>query len=96
NELANELRTPDEIDDIISAELTSPMHDPNGYKVVAEYMLHRPCGKDVKYAPCTFEGKCSKHFLKAFLRETIIDEDGYYKTPKIRYAAEYNLWGATS
>ncbi|GJV44873.1 ATP-dependent DNA helicase PIF1-like protein [Tanacetum coccineum] len=38
-------RTPGEIDDIISAELPSPMHDPNGYKVVTEYMLHGPCGR---------------------------------------------------
>ncbi|GKF37540.1 hypothetical protein Tco_0114298, partial [Tanacetum coccineum] len=48
-------RTPGEIDDIISAELPSPMHDPNGYKVVTEYMLHGPCGKCATYTPCTTE-----------------------------------------
>ncbi|GJU84818.1 hypothetical protein Tco_1292364 [Tanacetum coccineum] len=69
--------TPDEINDIIAAELPSPTKDPDGYKVVSEFMLHGPYGKDAKYAPCTIEGKCSKHYPKVFLEETMIDEDGY-------------------
>ncbi|GJS48910.1 hypothetical protein Tco_0599031 [Tanacetum coccineum] len=69
--------TPDEINDIIAAELPSPTEDPDGYKVVSEFMLHGPCGKDAKYAPCTTERKCSKHYPKVFLEETVIDEDGY-------------------
>nr|GEV34606.1 ATP-dependent DNA helicase PIF1-like [Tanacetum cinerariifolium] len=32
---------------------------------------------EAKHAPCTNEGKCSKHFPKKFLAETIINEDGY-------------------
>ncbi|GKF13557.1 hypothetical protein Tco_0055019, partial [Tanacetum coccineum] len=72
-------RNPAEIDDIISTELPSPIHDPNGYKVVTEYMLHGPCGQDAKKASCTIEGKCSKHFPKSFVpeTETVIDADGY-------------------
>ncbi|GJZ40062.1 reverse transcriptase domain-containing protein, partial [Tanacetum coccineum] len=54
-----------------------PTHDPASYKVIAEFMLYGPCGKDASYAPCTTEGKCSKHFPKAFLPETVIHEDGY-------------------
>nr|GFA04866.1 hypothetical protein [Tanacetum cinerariifolium] len=68
--------TPDEINDIISAELPSPTKDPVGYKVVSEFMLHGPCGKDTKYAPCTTEGKCLKHYPMVFLEETVIYEDG--------------------
>ncbi|GJT03613.1 ATP-dependent DNA helicase PIF1-like protein [Tanacetum coccineum] len=45
-------RTSGEIDDIISTELPSPMDDPAGYKAVIDYMLHDPCGKDARYAPC--------------------------------------------
>ncbi|GKA83817.1 DNA helicase PIF1, ATP-dependent [Tanacetum coccineum] len=70
-------KTPAAIDDIFSAELPSPTDDPEGYKVVTEYMLHEPCRKDARYAPCNVEGKCSKHFPKAFYAETVIDEDGY-------------------
>ncbi|GJU68232.1 ATP-dependent DNA helicase PIF1 [Tanacetum coccineum] len=68
---------PNEIHDIISAELPSPVEDLDEYKVVSEYMLHEPCGKDAKYAPCTIKGKCSKHYPKVFLAEKVIDEDGY-------------------
>ncbi|GJV52268.1 ATP-dependent DNA helicase PIF1-like protein [Tanacetum coccineum] len=70
-------KTPSEIDDIISTELPSPTDDPTGYKVVTEYMLHGPCGKDVRYITCTNDGKCSKHFPKPFLAETFLDEEGY-------------------
>ncbi|GKD31689.1 hypothetical protein Tco_1242467, partial [Tanacetum coccineum] len=55
----------------------SPTEDPDGYKVVTDYMLHGPCGKDEKYALCTIEGKCSKHYPKQFYAETVLDEDGY-------------------
>ncbi|GJS00345.1 hypothetical protein Tco_0316853 [Tanacetum coccineum] len=45
-----------QIDDIISTELPSPTDDPDGYKVVTEYMLHGPCGNEGQYAPCTTRG----------------------------------------
>nr|GEV75985.1 ATP-dependent DNA helicase PIF1-like [Tanacetum cinerariifolium] len=53
--------------------------DPDGYKVVTDYMLHGPCGKDARYATCTTDGKCSKHFPKAFLPETFLDEESPLK-----------------
>nr|GEX47057.1 hypothetical protein [Tanacetum cinerariifolium] len=61
----------------ILAELPSPTDDLLGYKAVTDYMLHGPCGKDVRYALCNVEGKCSKHFTKPIYEETIIDQDGY-------------------
>nr|GFA01460.1 uncharacterized protein [Tanacetum cinerariifolium] len=48
-------KTPAQIDDIISAELPSLTDDPDGYNVVTDYMLHGPCGKDGRYAPCTIK-----------------------------------------
>nr|GEV35950.1 helicase [Tanacetum cinerariifolium] len=69
--------TPDEINNIISAELPSPAEDLDGYKVVSEYMLHEPYGKDAKYVRCTTEGKCSKHYPKMLLAEAVIDKDKY-------------------
>ncbi|GJZ93037.1 hypothetical protein Tco_0665102 [Tanacetum coccineum] len=68
---------PTKIDDIISAEIPCQTEDPEGYKVVTEFMLHGPCGKDAKSAPCNIEEKCSKHFPKAFYAETIIDAHSY-------------------
>nr|GEW67342.1 helicase [Tanacetum cinerariifolium] len=69
--------TPSQIDDIILAELPLPLHNLAGYQAVTEYMPHGPCGKDDTCAPCTNDGKCSKHFPKSFLEETVPDEDGY-------------------
>ncbi|GKB94917.1 DNA helicase PIF1/RRM3 [Tanacetum coccineum] len=46
-------------------------------KVVTDYMLHGPCGKDNRAAACNIEGKYSKHFPKPFYAETVIDQDGY-------------------
>ncbi|GKD37705.1 helicase, partial [Tanacetum coccineum] len=66
-------KTPDQIDDIMSTEIPSLTHDPDGYKVVTEYMLHGSYGK---CAACIVEGKCSIRFPKAFYAETMINEDG--------------------
>nr|GEU43187.1 helicase [Tanacetum cinerariifolium] len=66
-----------DIDDIILAELPSPTADIAGYKAMSDYMLHGPCGKDNRAVACNIEGKCSKHFLKPFYAETVIDQDGY-------------------
>ncbi|GJX23281.1 ATP-dependent DNA helicase PIF1-like protein [Tanacetum coccineum] len=58
-------KTSSQIDDIISAEIPSPTTDPEGYKVVTEFMLHDPCGKG---AACTAEGiqrsKAIKYLFK--------------------------------
>ncbi|GKD22982.1 hypothetical protein Tco_1224685 [Tanacetum coccineum] len=55
------------------AELPPPTTDPEGYKVVTEFILRGPCGKG---AACTVEGKYSKKFPKPFYSETNLDEDG--------------------
>ncbi|GJV04455.1 helicase [Tanacetum coccineum] len=67
-------KTPNQVDDIISADLPSLTTDPEGYKVVTEFMLHGSYGKG---DACTVEGKCSKTFPKPFYSETNLEEDGY-------------------
>nr|GEV55738.1 ATP-dependent DNA helicase PIF1-like [Tanacetum cinerariifolium] len=71
-------RTPDQINDIILAELPCLTNDSDAYKLVSEFMLHGPCGIEAKHTSCTNEGKCSKHYPKKFLAETVINEDGYH------------------
>ncbi|XP_071688102.1 uncharacterized protein [Rutidosis leptorrhynchoides] len=70
-------RTPSDIDDLISAEIPSQINDPEGFRVVTEYMLHGPCGGTHMDAPCIIEKQCSKHFPKPYYAETTIDEEGY-------------------
>ncbi|XP_071709132.1 uncharacterized protein [Rutidosis leptorrhynchoides] len=74
---AYKCKTPEDINDLISAEIPSEKHDPDGYKAVTEFMLHDPCGRQHKVAPCMIDNQCSKHFPKPYYSETIIDEDGY-------------------
>ncbi|XP_071739897.1 uncharacterized protein [Rutidosis leptorrhynchoides] len=69
--------TPEEIDDIISAEIPCETQVPTAYKAVTKYMLHGPCGGNILDAPCIIDKKCSKHFPKPYNAETTIDEDGY-------------------
>ncbi|GJR40909.1 ATP-dependent DNA helicase PIF1-like protein [Tanacetum coccineum] len=69
-----ECKTPNQVDDIISAEIPSLTTDPEGYKVVTKFMLHGPCCKG---DACTVEGICSKKFPRPFYSETMLDEDGY-------------------
>ncbi|GJS78703.1 DNA helicase PIF1, ATP-dependent [Tanacetum coccineum] len=59
-------KTPSQVADIISAEIPSPTTDPEGYKVVTEFMLHGPYGKGVA---CTVEEKCSKKIQNLFIQK---------------------------
>ena len=67
---------PNQVDDVICAELPDPKLDPQLYKTVVNSMVHNPCtGK--KRAKCKIGDKCSKGYPKAFTKETQTGEDGY-------------------
>lgn len=40
-------------------------------------MMHMPCGKGIRNAPCMSEVQCTKHSSKLFTDETRTDEDRY-------------------
>jgi len=75
--------TPAFINSYISAEIPDPVQDPLGYALVAEFMMHGPCGVDGPKCPCMKKGFCSKKFPKPFQDETTIDESGFplYRWP---------------
>ena len=58
------------IDRIISAEIPDPNEDPLGYVLVAEHMIHGPCGSINPNCSCMKKGKCSKIFPKDYEQET--------------------------
>ncbi|KAH9154401.1 hypothetical protein AeRB84_003508 [Aphanomyces euteiches] len=68
---------PDQIDHIISAEISDPELEPDLYKTVTTQMIHGPCGADNPLAPCMKNGKCSNRFPKDFISETRTDVNGY-------------------
>jgi hypothetical protein len=40
------------IDHFISAEIPDPNTDPLGYILIAEHMMHGPCGNKDPHCPC--------------------------------------------
>jgi hypothetical protein len=61
----------------ISAEIPDPKLDPLGYALVAEHMMHGPCGKHNPKCPCMKNGTCSKHFPKIHEEQTTVDSKGF-------------------
>ncbi|XP_074115105.1 uncharacterized protein LOC141537825 [Cotesia typhae] len=76
--LENKIR-PDCIDQIRSAELPDHNLDSDLHDIVKSSMIHGPCGSFNTKSPCMMDGKCSKRYLKVFLKETETGEDGYPK-----------------
>ena len=62
--LTNKVR-PDQIDNVITAEIANKDEDPVLYATVARHMIHGPCGALNFNSPCINNGKRSKKFPKA-------------------------------
>jgi hypothetical protein len=73
----SKIRTPAEVDSLISAEFPNPDTHPRLYKLVSELMTHGPCGAEKPNAPCMKDGSCSKHFPKGFCEFTSVNGEGY-------------------
>jgi len=60
----NKYPSPNEIDQIISAEIPSQENDLELYTLVQNHMVHGPCGILRPESPCMKEGKCSRFYPK--------------------------------
>jgi hypothetical protein len=69
--------TPTLIDSYVSAQIPDPNIDPLGYALVAEHMMHGPCGEYNPSCPCMKQDRCSKYFPKPYQQETTVDVDGF-------------------
>ena len=69
--------SPSTFDGFICAEIPDTNIDSLGYALVDEFMIHGPCGNDIKKCPCMKDNKCSKNFPKSFQDETITDDFGF-------------------
>ncbi|GBN43328.1 hypothetical protein AVEN_249309-1 [Araneus ventricosus] len=74
--LTNTLR-PNQIDDIISAEIPNSSTDKNLYDIVIKNMVHGLCGAFNCLSQCLKEGNCSKMYPRQFIKETQFATDGY-------------------
>nr|GFA42097.1 DNA helicase [Tanacetum cinerariifolium] len=69
---------PEDIDNYVSAELPSKEIDPEGHRVVGEFMLHGPCGEVCPTAACMKNNpNGTKHFSKYYCLNTYIDAAGF-------------------
>ena len=75
----DEPKSPQEIDNVISAELPDQQLCPRLHEAVRKFMIHGPCGSyGNKHLPCVDEaGNCQKMFPKEFNDETIENPDGF-------------------
>ena len=69
------LRTPEQIDSLMSSEFSEDNPDLLG--LIKKYMVHRTCGAENPNASCMVNGSCSKSFPKPFREETSVSEDSY-------------------
>ena len=73
----NKIKTADNVDNIISAELPDRYTQSELYKVILTQNIHGPCGRFNPNSICMVEGYCSKNFPKAFCSETDVSTDDY-------------------
>jgi hypothetical protein len=62
----HKLRTPEDVDSLISAEFPDEHEQPELYELVKKFMVHNPCGTQNPQSPCMDGNKCSKSFPKHF------------------------------
>ena len=74
---SNKYPNPEDIDNIISAEIPNKDTNPELYQIVSNHMMHGPCGIANKRAPCMANDKCFRFFPKKFQPATIVDQDGF-------------------
>ena len=72
NEVPN-LRTSQEIDLAVSAEVLDPATNLDAYETVTSYLLHWSCGIDNPKASCMEDGKCRKRYSHTFENETFVN-----------------------
>lgn len=53
---------PNQVDEIISAELPNKEEDPELYFTIKSHMIHGPCGSINPNSPCMRDGKCTKRY----------------------------------
>ncbi|KAL7287204.1 hypothetical protein TKK_0018635 [Trichogramma kaykai] len=69
--------TPDQIDEIILAEIPDSNIDPGLFEVISKNMVHGPCGTIKKDFPCMKDSKCTKCYPKVMHTDIITGNGGY-------------------
>ncbi|GBL83774.1 hypothetical protein AVEN_132666-1 [Araneus ventricosus] len=73
----SKIRTKDDIDKFVSAELPDPCTDLRLFQIVTKCMVHGPCGTININSPCMRDGQSCKSFPKQFKDDTEENVNGY-------------------
>ncbi|GFT80995.1 ATP-dependent DNA helicase [Trichonephila clavipes] len=68
---------PNQIDEIISAEIPNLETDRKLYDTATKNMIHGPCGALSPSSPCMKKGKCTKKYPRGLLKDTKTNDKGY-------------------
>lgn len=68
---------PNEVDDIISAEIPDENNDPVLHDIITTNMIHGPCGPMNVNSPCMVDGRCCKRYPRQLISDTVTGIDGY-------------------
>ncbi|XP_043476306.1 uncharacterized protein LOC122507576 [Leptopilina heterotoma] len=68
---------PDQVDDVIRAELPNVEEDKELFDIIKTHMIHGPCGHFNRQSRCMKDGHCTKKYPKQFIKETVTDHDSY-------------------
>ncbi|GFU79862.1 helitron_like_N domain-containing protein [Trichonephila clavipes] len=68
---------PNQIDEIISAEIPNLETDRKLYDTVTKNMIHGPCGALNPSSPCMKEGKCTKKYPRGLIKDTKTNDKSY-------------------
>ncbi|XP_041421549.1 uncharacterized protein LOC121394460, partial [Xenopus laevis] len=75
----SKIRTEDDINNIVKAEIPDHNISPRLFEIVTKNMIHTPCGNVNPKSPCMLNGRCSKGFPKQFQDVTLGNVNGYPK-----------------
>ncbi|GBM06500.1 hypothetical protein AVEN_58335-1 [Araneus ventricosus] len=75
--LVKDKLTPNEIDNIIRAEIPDPSSDKELHDIIVKNMIHGPCGSDNTDFPCMKDEKCTKEFPRKLQKENVLNGNGY-------------------
>jgi hypothetical protein len=73
----SKLRTAEDYNSMVSAEIPDLICHPKAYETVTSCMVHGPCGPYFFNAQCMEQGKCKKRYPRSFSEETRCDVDRY-------------------
>ena len=74
---AFKIRSPEQYDKYVCAELPDKEKHPELYELVKKHMMHGPCGELNMNNPCMVKEKCKNHYPRPFCEKTMLSRDGY-------------------